>query len=259
MPKRDDLNEREPMTTDELQKAVARVAVNLDQARGLLVQARDEGAKEWPKEMVNEEAQPSLEYRVDIDIQMLLEEYVEPGLALARDTSSLTNARVTREWQADRDTAVRGAAEMAALFTAPANDEDNPVPYFLEEVAVVMTAAHTLRGKKKLSDEERATLSRAIRLQAALLGEESLESYIRRVLDDKLPAPLDEAEGDLRIPVRQALTSLSKSALAFSAMLRKTSDLGLDSGIGQEHMASITEAIEELARQVAALEPTEDV
>jgi len=41
-------------------------------------------------------------------------------------------------------------------------------------------------------------------------------------------------------------------------MLRGASDLGVDPGIGQEQMASITEAIEEFARQVAALEPQEN-
>jgi len=192
------------MTTSDMQGTIARVAVSLDQARGLLVQARDESARKWPEGMVNEGVQPSLEYRVYIDIQMLLEDYVEPGLSLARGTSGLTNARVTREWQADRNAAARGAEEMAALFAAPAGDEVNT-----------------------------------------------------RALRDHDFSPADELE-ELSTSVRKALASLSGSALAFSAMLRNASELGLDVGLSEEQMASITEAIETLGRRVSVLEPLED-
>lgn len=95
------------MTTDESRKSLATVAVHLDSARGLLVQVRDEGPGGWPKAMENGEAAPSLEYRLHIDVRMLLEDFVEPGLSMARDTSRLTDAKVRREWEQDQPASLR--------------------------------------------------------------------------------------------------------------------------------------------------------
>jgi len=240
-----------PMTTTDLQGTLARAAVCLDQARGLLARARAESAREWPEEMKNKEVSPSLEYRIYTDVGMLLETFVEPGLALARATSRLTHSGILLEWQADQDTAAL-FHETSAFFAPEGNHEDYPVPDFLEEVEAVMNAAHALRGKKGLTGAERAVVSRAIRLRMALLGEENLESYIVRALSDRLPPALDEPE-DLLPIIRQALTSLSQAALGFTAMLRRASALAMETGLRPEEMTAITDRIEELDRQLSAL------
>jgi len=245
------------MTTDKSRETLASAAVHLDKARGLLVQVRDGGERGWPEAMENSEVAPSLEYRTYIDVQMLLEDFVEPGLALALEMSRLTDAKVTREWQAERGEAARLAERMTGRLLLGVNGDDY-VPRFLAEVRKVVQAAHSLRGRKRLTDEERAIFSKAIRLQAALRGEESLAAYIVEALNAAggLPA-LDEGES-LQVPIRESLTSLSKGALCFSAMLRGVSDLGLETGLSQEAMTSMTEAAEEFARRMALLEPTED-
>jgi len=240
-----------PMTTTDLQGTIARVAVCLDQARGLLIRARTESPREWPEEMKNQEVPPSLEHLIHTDVGMLLETFVEPGLALAQATSRLTHSGITREWQADRAAAL--FQDTSALFAPEGNHGDYPVPDFLEEVEAVMNAAHALRGKKGLTGAERAVVSRAIRLRMALLGEENLESYIVRALSDRLPPALDDEAEDLLPIIRQALTSLSQAALGFTAMLRRASALAMETGLRPEEMTAITDRIEELDRQLSAL------
>lgn len=249
------------MTTDESQEVLATAAVHLDQARGLLSQVSDGGERGWPEGMANGEVAPSLEFRIHTDVRMLLEDFVAPGLSLALDASRLSEAQVEREWQADRQAAARFDEEMSVQLSVqllPAANDDDYLPHFLAEVRKVMVVAHGLRGKTSLTDAERVTRSKAVRLQAALRGEESLESYVAHVLSRRRPPALDDLKDGLRTPVREALFSLSQSALGLSAMLRRASDLGFDVGIDPETMTSITEVIEELARRVAALEARED-
>lgn len=145
---------------------------------------------------------------------------------------------------------------MTAWLTLDVNDDDY-VPRFLAEVRKVMQAAHALQGKEKLSDKERVTLSKAIRLQAVLLSEDSLDLYIAHVLTEGPRLPTLEESEDLQTPVKEALLSLSQSALGLSTLLGRISGLGLEVGIEPETIESITEVIAELARQVAALEPPE--
>lgn len=246
------------MTTDRSREVLATVAVYLDKARGLLVQIRDEGRREWPEEMENDEVPPSLEFRIGADVGMLLEDYVEPGLAVARDACQLTESAVTDEWHTNRRAAAEREAE-TTLHPVQETDDDNPVPYFLAEVAAVFNTAHALRGKKRLTHDERIILSKAIRLQSALLGEENLSIYTTRALSERdLPAELDDPE-DLRTPVWDALTSLSKSAQGLSAMLTRVLGVGLDIGLNHEAMSKITEAIDELSRRITMLlAPAED-
>lgn len=90
----------EAKKTEAAQTAFAAAAVDLDAVRGRVSHLRDDlGQPGWPKEVEEGTAAPSLAWRLFIDARMLLEEYLEPAVALARNLSSLTSEKCAKEWE----------------------------------------------------------------------------------------------------------------------------------------------------------------
>jgi len=242
------------VNTTELLKAVAKAAVNLDSARRNLVQVRDAEPEKWPKEMVSGAVPPSLSYRIRTDARKLLEGFVEPGLLFARAVSSLTRSKVEKEWREEREAAIHRAEIIAGV--RPPEGAESSVSYVVAEVEAVMSSAEALLGKRPMTGEDRATLSKAALIQFVLLGEYDLESYIARALRNDDTSP--DSPEDLSASIRATLKALSHSCLACSALLDRVSESGFDVGIDSNQLTGITKAIETLNRRVSVLESQED-
>jgi len=93
----------EAQKTETAQTSLATVAVDLDAIRGHISHLRDDlGQGGWPpQEMEEGTVAPSLAWRLFIDVRMLLEEYLEPAVALARDLSNLTAKKCAQDWEAN--------------------------------------------------------------------------------------------------------------------------------------------------------------
>jgi len=78
---------------------MAQGAVALDALRGSLVRLRESLDRDYPEKMVEGMVPPSIELHLLGTIEMVLEDYVEPGAATLREAAEVTSERLHEEWQ----------------------------------------------------------------------------------------------------------------------------------------------------------------
>lgn len=95
------------------QAELASIAQGIQTMRSRLARVMDSlSPEQWPPEVVEGTARPSLAYRLHCDIGgVLLDEHLIPAALLARQLSVLTPEEVLKDWKADL--AERALAEQA--------------------------------------------------------------------------------------------------------------------------------------------------
>lgn len=78
---------------------MARGAVVLDALRGSLVRLRESLDRDYPAEMVEGTVPPSVDLHLLGTIEMVLEDFIEPGAAALREAAEVTPERLHKEWQ----------------------------------------------------------------------------------------------------------------------------------------------------------------
>lgn len=96
----DDRPERhETKDAADVRAEMARGAVVLDALRGTLVRLRESLDRDYPAEMVEGTVPPSVELHLLGTIEMVLEDFVEPGAAALREAAETSPDVLLREWQ----------------------------------------------------------------------------------------------------------------------------------------------------------------
>lgn len=163
----------EAKKTEAAQAELAAVTVDLDALRGRVSHLRDDlGQAGWSKEVEEGTAAPSLAWRLYIDVRLLLEEYLEPAITLARSLSSLTAQKCSQDWEkhltADLQAGLfvslsqmaRGAQATAAL-----------VEKVQQRLMEPGTAAALAADLERLREVAAELDSQAVRVRAAASGE----------------------------------------------------------------------------------------
>lgn len=159
--------------TEAAQTEMAAVAVDLDALRGRVSHLRDDlGQAGWPKEMEEGIAAPSLAWRLHIDARLLLEEYLEPAVALARNLSSLTAEKCDKEWEENLAADLEAGLYVALSQMARGAQATVALIEKAQHLLVKSGASSALAGDLARLREVASELdSQAARVQAAASGD----------------------------------------------------------------------------------------
>jgi len=163
----------EAKKTEAAQTALAAVAVDLDAVRGHIAHLRDDlGQGGWPQEMEDGTVAPSLAWRLFIDARMLLEEYLEPAVALARSLSSLTAEKCGKDWETNLAADLEAGLYVALSQMARGAQATAALVEKAQQRLTETGAASALAGELVRLREAAAELdSQAARIQAAASGD----------------------------------------------------------------------------------------
>jgi len=84
------------------QQELSALAVDLEQVRGRLTRIISNLGESRPQDVQDGNAPPSLAWRLRVDIDMMLEEYLKPAGILARGLAALTPKEVLEDWRAEK-------------------------------------------------------------------------------------------------------------------------------------------------------------
>jgi len=162
----------ETQKTETAQTALAAVAVDLDAVRDHISHLRDDlGQGGWPQEMEEGTVAPSLAWRLFIDVRMLLEEYLEPAVALARGLSSLSVEKCARDWEASLAADLEAGLYVSLSQMARGAQAAAALVEKVQQHLTQTGAASTLTSDLVRLRETAAELdSQAARIQAAASG-----------------------------------------------------------------------------------------